>query len=50
MLGAISSGLTSNRLLIDPQNTSILLPVLSKPIAQLREQIKLLNWENKPIA
>lgn len=36
LLGAISSGLSANRLLIDSKNTATLLPVLSKPISQLR--------------
>ena len=36
LLGAISSGLAANRMLIDSRNTSTLLPVLSKPVSQLR--------------
>lgn len=36
MLGAISSGLSSNNKLIDPENASTLLPVLSQPVSKLR--------------
>lgn len=49
MLGAISAGLSSNTVLLNPDNTPALLPALSEPISTLREQIKLLNWEQKPI-
>jgi hypothetical protein len=47
MLGAITAGLAHNPSALDPQNSLILLPILSEPVSKLREQIRQLTWDDK---
>lgn len=46
MLGAITAGLAHNSSALNMSNTSFLLPTLSAPITKLRQQIKLLTWDD----
>lgn len=47
MLGSISAGLSANQSLLNSSHTPELLPALAQPVTKLREQIKLLTWEDK---
>lgn len=47
MLGSISAGLSANAVLMDSAHAHSLLPALTSPVAKLREQIKILNFEDK---
>lgn len=49
MLGAITAGLTHNAAALDSANAALLLPILAEPVGQLRDQVRQLKWEDKPI-
>ena len=49
LLGAITAGLAHNSAALDPRNAPILLPILADPVAQLRQQIRQLSWEDKAV-
>lgn len=48
MLGFITSGLGQNTSVLDSANAVILLPSLADPVNKLREQIKLIKWDDGP--
>lgn len=49
MLGAITAGLAHNTAALDPLNASLLLPILADPVGILRDQIRQLRFEDKPV-
>lgn len=46
MLGAITAGLAHNPSALQPDNAAALLPLLAEPVSKLREQVKLLTWDD----
>lgn len=45
-LGAITAGLAHNPSALQPENAAALLPLLAEPVSKLREQVKLLTWDD----
>lgn len=46
MLGAITAGLAHNSSALQADNAAALLPLLAEPVGKLREQVKLLTWDD----
>ena len=46
MLGAITAGLAHNPSALQADNAAALLPLLAEPVSKLREQVKLLTWDD----